>query len=377
MANYNEKIFFNSSDYFDSLLHAIANAKQTIDLEVYIFCNDLLGKSVIDALIKAAKRRVAIRVLVDGAGTPHWGNAMAKNLENAGVQTRIFHPFPWRFWQWSRSKVKASLFLKLIYLLLNINSRNHRKTCIIDKQIIYTSSCNISKCHLDKQNQGDGWRDAGMRLQTTNIHELQRAFNMAWNHESVKKQVKTTFKHIDTNPIIRLNNTWYKRRVLYRSLLYRISKCKNRIWITNAYFVPDNFLLRRLKKAAKNGVDVRILLPRYSDVMFMPWASTAFYQQLLRSNVRIFEYLPSMLHAKTLILDNWMMIGSSNWNYRSLMHDLDMDINIRQKKSKKILEQQFFIDLQDSKEIKLDNWGWRPLYQRILGRLILYIKYYI
>ena len=109
----------------------------------------------------------------------------------------------------------------------------------------------------------------------------------------------------------------------------------------------------------------------------MPWASNTFYASLLRAGVRIFEYLPAMLHAKTLIIDDWMLIGSSNLNHRSLLHDFEVDANIRQVTSRTALEQQFLLDLTSAKEIYLNDWHKRPLLQRIIGKLLLYTKYWI
>jgi cardiolipin synthase len=372
-----EQIFFNGSDYFESLLKDINVAQVSIDLEAYIFNIDKLGKRIIAALIGAARRGIKIRVMVDGAGSPQWGGNLVKSLEVAGAKTRVFHPFPWRLWQWSRSFVRVPSVLKAIYLLLKINSRNHRKACIIDKKIVYVGSFNISQSHLEKDQEGEGWRDTGIRLQGVNLEDVENAFNASWDHLTVPERLQTIFRHIYTNPIFRLNNTRHRRRILYKNLLRRMARCKKRIWITNAYFVPDNFLLKKLVDAAARGIDVRILLPKKSDVAFMPWASNAFYESLLRAGVRIFEYLPSILHAKTLILDDWMLIGSSNLNHRSLLHDFEVDVNIRLPESKDVLEQQFLFDLEHAKEIKLDNWQISNFYQRIIGKLLLYVKYMI
>src|SRR3989344_6416821 len=148
-----------------------------------------------------------------------------------------------------------------------------------------------------------------------------------------------------------------------------IEKCQKRIWMTNAYFVPDNFLLKALVDAADTGVDVRIILPKKSDLRFMTWASATFHENLLKAGIRIFEYVPSILHAKTLIIDDWVLVGSSNMNYRSLLHDLEVDINVASLTAKKTLEQQFLTDQQACKEIFLKQWMQRPLRQRIMGRL--------
>jgi cardiolipin synthase len=377
MNNAIEQLFFNGQTYFDALIADLENAQQSIEIEAYIFDLDHLGKKIIQTLEEASNRGVKVRILVDGAGTHQWGGSLIKHLERSGVETRIFHPFPWRLWQWSHSRVSVPSILKAIYLLLKINSRNHRKVCIIDNNKVYIGSFNISQKHLNAVDKGKSWRDTGVCLKNVNIDDLQQAFDAAWNHIPVQERIKQFFRHIYTNPIIRLNNTRHRRRILYKDLLSRIKKSTKRIWITNAYFVPDNFLLKKLKDAAKSGVDVRILLPRKSDVTFMPWASKAFYESLLKSGIRIFEYRPSMLHAKTLILDNWMLIGSSNLNHRSLLHDLEVDVNLRQKESKNNLEKQFLLDLQEANEIVLNNWQKPPLHHRIIGRLVLYLKYLI
>lgn len=379
MENINEEqVFFVGNDYFSMLVSDIDRAQKTIELETYIFEFDQLGRKIITALTHAAKRGVVVRVLVDGAGTPQWGDSYAvKGLEHAGAETRVFHPFPWRLWQWSRSRVQAPSLVKAIYLLLKINSRNHRKVCVIDKKIAYIGSFNISQQHLGKDQNGDGWRDTGIRLEHIDLKDLSQAFDAVWAHLPIQERIRHFFRHIRTNPIIRLNNTWHRRRILYKNLLQRIRSCKKRIWITNAYFVPDNLLLRRLKEAARSGIDVRILLPQESDVAFMPWASQTFYAKLLKSGIRIFEYKPSVLHAKTLIIDDWMTIGSSNLNHRSLRHDLEVDINVRLPESKKMLEQQFLLDLQNSREIRLEVWQKRTWYQNVIGKILLYLKYLI
>lgn len=374
---YNENIFVDGSDFFASLIQDIKSAEHSIDLETYIFKNDKLGEEIADALITAANNQVKIRVLVDGAGSPVWGGSLTRRLEKAGVDTRIFHPFPWRIWHWSRSVIRLPLLLKVIYLLLKINSRNHRKVCIIDQSIVYIGSFNISKCHLKLEDGGQGWRDTGVRLENAELSDLSLAFHAAWNHIPIRERMKVIFRHFNKNPIIRLNNTWQRRRILHKNLIRRIKRCKERIWITNAYFVPDNVLLKTLTEAAQKGVDVRILLPRKSDVFVMPWASTTFYYNLIKAGVRIFEYLPNILHAKTLIIDNWVSVGSSNLNHRSLLHDLEVDVNLQLPASKNVLLKQFTRDLKNSSEISLKNWHTRPLYQRLIGRLALYMKYWI
>src|SRR3989338_8874893 len=143
-----EQILQNGSSYYSALTRDIAQAKQSIDFETYIFDFDAVGERIAAALIAAAKGGVKVRVLVDGVGTPHWSSTFARRMEEVGIDTKIFHPFPWHIWNWSRSVVRLTNVMKWLYLFFKVNSRNHRKVCIIDCSIAYVGSLNITKNHL-------------------------------------------------------------------------------------------------------------------------------------------------------------------------------------------------------------------------------------
>ncbi len=372
-----ELLFLDGDSYFAAVLQDIAQAQTRIDVETYIFKDDALGQRIQQALAAAAARGVSVRILVDGAGTPGWGSMYTGKFKSKNMEVRIFHPFLWRFWQWRRSIKKFPFLLDILYYFLRYNSRNHRKTLLIDNKILYVGSANIDICHLGIMHSGRNWRDTMVRLIGVNIADAESAFEAAWDHTTPQERIQRMFAHVNTRAIVRLNNTRHQRRVLYKYLLLRLSRCKQRVWITNAYFVPDNFLLKSLTDLASSGVDVRILLPQKSDIFIMTWAAAAFYQRLLKAGVRIFEYLPSMLHAKSLILDNWFIVGSSNLNHRSLLHDLEIDVSIQLPESKQRLEQQFLVDLSNSKEITWETWQKRSFTQRFFGRVVLYLKYWI
>lgn len=372
-----EIVFVKGDLYFQALFADIAQAKQTIDLEIYMFANDTLGQKIAQLLVAAAQRGVAIRILVDGAGTVGWNAELYNLLHSVGIKTRVFNPFPWRIWQWRHSISRVPFMFKLFYYIASINKRNHRKVWVIDKKIVYLGSANISSCHLSSEQEGGNWRDTVVKLMHVDTTELTEAFNSAWDHTPLQKRLQLLFQPVNKHPIIRLNNTRHRRRLLYKNLLKRLSLCRRRVWITNAYFIPDNFLLRKLKELAKANVDVRILLPKKSDVPMMPWASATFYESLLKEGVRIFVYIPSMLHAKSLILDDWFLVGSSNLNHRSLLHDLEVDVSIFSPEAKKLLEEQFIVDQNLAEEIKLPYKHKQPWYERILGRLLLYLKYWM
>lgn len=372
-----EIVFVKGDLYYEALFEDIANAKQTIDLEIYMFANDALGQKIAQLLMEAAQRGVSIRILVDGAGTAGWNVELYKLLHSVGIKTRVFNPFPWRIWQWRHSISRVPFMFKIFYFIASINKRNHRKVWVIDQKIVYVGSANINTCHLSSEHGGENWRDTVVKLMHVDTTELTDAFNSAWDHTPLQKRLQSLFQPVNKHPIIRLNNTRHRRRLLYKNLLKRLSLCHRRVWITNAYFIPDNFLLRKLKELAKANVDVRILLPKKSDIRMMPWASATFYDSLLKEGVRIFVYLPSMLHAKSLILDNWFLIGSSNLNHRSLLHDLEVDVSIVSPDAKKLLEEQFIVDQSHAEEIKLSYKRIRPWYEKVLGRMLLYLKYWM
>lgn len=367
--------------YIPSLIQDIQSSKRTIDIETYIFENDRIGNEVTHALCDAAKRGVRIRILVDGIGTPTWGGQLTQLLEAAGVMTRVFHPIPWLIWQWWKTHNPSSSFIsKILYmfsLFSEINSRNHSKISIIDRHIVYVGSANITAKNLKKERGGENWRDTTVRLSGFNIEELQYAFEKNWGKVPIKKRLWFAFQPIHPNPIFRLNYSWRRRRILYLAILKRIMHCKERVWITNAYFVPENRLLKKLSLAAKRGVEVRILLPYQSDVFIVSLASFTFYSTLIKNGIAVYEYLPGMLHAKTLILDDWYMVGSSNFNSRSLHHDLEVDVCIQTSAAKEALEQQFLNDLKQARRISTDDLSKHSFFKMLLGCLSLFIQYWL
>jgi|SRR5579885_631008 cardiolipin synthase len=369
---YQETILINDS-YLMSLIADISAAKISIDLETYIFEDDTVGRAVTDALCQASAHGVRVRVLVDGIGTPGWGGQLTKQMENAGIQTRVFHPLPWLVSHWHRStRISSSIIAMFLKIISRLNNRNHRKTCIIDGKIIYIGSANITR-HLSSRSNCDIWRDTNIKITGADITDILYAFDKAWNGISRKRQLNKPHP----NPIFRLNHSWQLRHIHYKLLLDKIARSRNRIWVTNAYFVPDYRLLKKLIRASKNGIDVKILLPQKSDVAIASLAATTFYSTLMKYGILIYEYLPSMLHAKILIIDDWFSVGSSNLNYRSLRHDLEIDVTIQTDEARQMLERQFLDDLSNSRLIDKNDLRSHSLFKKILGQLILLFRYWI
>ena len=375
---YQEKIYTNGSQYFDDLVSDIRKAKKSILIETYIFANDQLGRRVINELNQKAAAGIDIKILVDGAGSPYFSTTLASKTHEL-IKTKVYHPFPWHFWNWSRSVVKLPFILKMIYLILMIQKRNHRKVYLIDDKIAYLGSYNITKKHLNRDDGGHEWRDTGIKISDGNFREINKAFEACWHHRSIREYLKEAYTHIRKNPKFRLNNTRHRRRILYKNLLKRIKTCRSKVWITNAYFVPDNRVLKKLIEVAKRGIDVKLIIPEKGDTLLpIPWATSLFYKSLLEAGVEIYEYLPNILHAKTIIIDEWSLVGSSNWDYLSLKHNLEIDTNLSCQNSINKISSIFEEDITQCKKLDLTNWKLnRQWYKRIIGRIILYFKYFI
>lgn len=366
-AGIKETVFADSSRYFAALLRDVDQAVSSINLETYIYDLDQLGKEVAEHLAAASRRGVSVRLLVDGVGSFISGGALARQLSADGVQVRIFNPLPWNIHHWEWAVPRLPWLARLQHLLNSIYKRNHRKTCVIDRRIIWVGSFNISQSHLPKEQGGQNWRDTAVRLEGVDTENLQNAFNSTWENDR-----SLISRRIFSPDAIRLNHR--HRRKLRRDLLLRMALTSSRIWITNAYFVPSNLLLRYLKKAARRGVDVRILLPGSSDVFFMPLVSAMFYNKLLRSGVRIYEYTGGILHAKLMILDDWMTVGSTNIDYISLFRNLEVEAVIDLPETKKVLEDQFLRDLTQAEEISIDDFPQYPWWKKNLGQVLLSLK---
>ena len=295
-----------------------------------------------------------MRVLVDGIGTLGYAQDLVQELKENGVQAKIYHPLPWQ-----------------------LNRRNHRKVCVIDQSIAFLGGMNISACHLKYYSGQNAWRDTTLRVIGKGVQYLTLAFERSWDHRKlIHSAPRIRSKHPPSHHLIKLNDSWRKRRNYQQEILRRVNHARERIWITTPYLVPEFSLIRALRKAALRSIDIRILLPKKNDLWFMKWINQAFYSLLLSSGIKIFEYIPSTLHAKIMMIDDWMTVGSSNQNHRSWLHDLEVDLVITHARSKSTLWSQFLHDLEVSQEIELSNWKKRSWLRTFLERLALFIKYW-
>lgn len=378
-----ENVLFDGDAYYDALFTEWERATRTIDFEVYIFDNDQIGSEVVRELKKAVDRGIRVRLLVDGIGASGWWQTQGLLLENSGLEVRVYHPLLstelWRRLMIDfgfirpEKKPKRSLFLR------RLNRRNHRKVSLIDGQIAFIGSVNVTNCHLKRFSGPRYWRDTCVRLEGPGLVELQGAFEHAWMRSQAvtsprKLKMRFSFRsrRIPTSKPVSLNYTRKLRKQSRIRFVQTLDRMQERIWISNAYLAPPSNIVRRLKNAAKRGVDVRILIPKTSDVWFMPFIGRAYYRSLMKAGIRIFEYQPRFLHAKSLVIDNEASIGSSNLNRRSFLHDLEVDVRLDAPESVKMMSDQYLADLSQSVEIL--NHG--TIVGSRLGRILNYLFRY-
>lgn len=366
-----EEIFNDAEPYFKALQQCIEHARFQIDMEVYIYESRHLGKHVSEALKRAAQRGLTVRLLTDGYGISHDFQSTARDLVAHGVDVRIHKPLPWNLEHWRYSVTRTHGLRKWFFLLLAINKRNHRKTIVIDHQHLFMGSINVSNNHLHKNHGGQNWRDTALHVQGASLKPVEQAFEASWNYS--KRKVRRIIAKKALDSYFLLNYTRALRNHHDDLLLSKIWGAEKQILITNAYFVPENTLLRALVGAARKGIRVNIILPERSDVFFMPWVAAYFYRVLLSAGVKIYEYTPAMLHAKTIVIDDWCTIGSSNLNHRSFRHDLEVDYIVQTDEARSQLLQDFESDLSQSTEQKLDGLGKKKTWRLIMGAIIVLV----
>jgi cardiolipin synthase len=307
---------------------------------------------------------VRCRILVDGLGGAKALPRLLKRLQDTGVHARVYHPV--RVWK----------LMDLFRLRGTINRRNHRKVCIIDSRVAWVGSMNVCDAHLPSLQGARAWRDTGARVEGVDVRLLARAFSRAWRRTHWAPKVPRPARD-PRSPWVKMNYTRGMRRRAYRALIRRLRQARRRVWVTNPYFVPPGRLVRALRAAAQAGADVRVLVPRRPDVPFIRWVAASFFAGLVSRSVAVYEYLPSPLHAKTLIVDEWAQVGSTNFNHRSVLHDLEVDIVLSKPATRDLLARQFERDLERAEpvtEAKLRSRGWG---ERIAGRLLFALRYWL
>jgi cardiolipin synthase len=379
-----EKLYFKGDDYFKDVLKAIQTSKQSIDFEVYIYEKGVLADRITEALREASSRGVKVRLMVDGVGSPDADADYGQKLIKGGAEFRIYHRLPSFFMVATGIfgfLLRKNIMHRLRISWFQVNRRNHRKLVIVDQQRIWMGGFNVSDHHLESVKGKNAWRDTGLGLSGVKDKAFHLAFEIAWNERIDRSQWKLARKELITwlsrrtaKDAVQVNAARRLRHQFHKDLLERLRTARKRIWVTTPYFVPTLPVFRALIHAALRGCDVRLVLPKESDVPMVRWVSMSFFHSLLKVKCRIFEYQKSILHAKTLVVDDWVLVGSSNFNHRSFLFDLEVDVVLQRTGSLKILERQYQTDFQQSREVVLADVKLRPFWSRFLTWLVFGLR---
>jgi phosphatidylserine/phosphatidylglycerophosphate/cardiolipin synthase-like enzyme len=348
------ELLVDGHEFFPRMREAIASARESVLLEIYLFESGAVASRFIDTLAQAATRGLVVKVLVDDFGAVKLSGADRERLRKAGVDLLFYNPI--RLSQW-----------------LGNFFRDHRKLLIVDGEVVFVSGTGITDEFDDPRHPERSWRETTVRVSGPVLADWQALFEQVWNHFAPQplELPEPASAPVEGGMVGRVAPTGsHLVQDIRRSLISRVRQASTRVWLCTAYFVPSRKLLRALKHASRNGADVRLLLPGpHTDHPAIRHAGRRFYSGLLRHGVRIFEYQPRFMHAKTLLCDDWVSIGSSNfdrWNFR---WNLEANQEINDPRFAATVLRMLEADFADSVEIDRERWQRRPWRVRWRERL--------
>ncbi len=322
---------------FDALLRAIAEARQHVHLEYYIVEPDHTGTRIRDALIDVAARGVRVRLLADAVGSARLNWRFLKPLRDAGGEVVFFHPF------------------RLATLKPLLNLRTHRKIVVIDGRVGFAGGVNLTD-QQDERQSPDAFRDLHLRIEGEAVLGLQAVFVEDWMYATRRPLIQHGL--FPTLPPGELAAQWLpsgpdnRWEPIHRVMMLAINDARRRLWLVTPYFVPTDAARFALTSAALRGVDVRLLVPRRADSWLVTLASRSFFDELLRAGVRVFEYLPRMLHTKAMLVDDQLSIlGSANFDERSFRLNFELCVCLHGQAPTSTLRQIIETDLTLSREV--------------------------
>ena len=339
------QLFTEGDTLYADMLASIAGAQEHVLLESYIFADDEIGRLFADSLMERARQGIIVRLHLDAAGSLFWhSHRLSTELRNSGIQLRWFHRWDWRHpWRYNR--------------------RNHRKLLVVDGHCAYVGGFNIHRENSRTIFGEQRWRDTHIKLPGPLAREAMQLFGRFW----MGRKRPALLHSPETGDLLLSNYTRGGRRYLNGNISSMLSHARHSIYITTPYFVPERRVQRLLADAAHRGVDVRLLVPKKSDVRLAQWAARAAYDGLLASGIKIYEYLPRLLHAKSMVVDgNYATVGTANMDYRSFFLNYELNLFTRNKNLCDQLQQVFLEDLSNSEEIGFERWSKRPWMERSL-----------
>ncbi|MBE3560074.1 MAG: phosphatidylserine/phosphatidylglycerophosphate/cardiolipin synthase family protein [Ktedonobacteraceae bacterium] len=353
------QLYCYGRDLYDAMLAAIDSARETIYLESYIWKGDAVGQEFKEHLARKAAEGVEVYVIFDGFANLVVPREFKDPASfHPAIHVLEYHSFA-RFWH---------------ILDPRRYGLDHRKILAVDGKIGFIGGYNIGSLYATS------WRDTHLRVCGPAAADLAQSFIDFWNAACPRKDRITRRYTRKFDPLITLRDNNALRLIFPIRDMYieNIDRAERSIWLTNAYFVPDHFLLKALKDAAGRGVDVRILIPWISNHFLVDWVSHGYFTECLRAGIRIFGYRHTMLHAKTCTIDGqWSTVGTANLDRLSSIGNFEINIEVYSPELARQMEALFACDTADMFELTLENWRNRPWLTKVSERILAPLRFII
>lgn len=345
----------NGDGLFPPMLEALRVARRSINVETYLFVEGAIAHDLADVLIDRARAGVEVRVLVDGVGARM--GALSEEMRKSGVQVRTYKPIK-------------------LYTVHRIQDRTHRRLVVIDGRVGFTGGFGIDDRWRGDARSPDEWRDLAVRVEGPAVRILQRTFIEDWLHTT--GEVLHDYRQFPPvenagTALAQVVASSRGEHVSTAKLMFymAIQAARERVWLENAYFAPDRQILEALVAAAGRGVDVRVVVPGPNiDIPQIRRAARTNYGELLEAGVKIYEYLPSMLHTKAMVADGvWATVGTINLVTRSMKKNAEVNLVAYDREFAATVERAIEADLRRSQPISLQAWRQRGLWERFRDQL--------
>jgi cardiolipin synthase len=349
-------LYVDGESAYAAIFAAIEAARQHVHLEYYIFEPDQIGTQLRDLLIKKARAGVTVRLLVDGTGSSHLRKGFLRPLRDAGAHVAWFNPLSLR---WIRTR--------------RIDFRTHRKIVVCDGAVAFTGGMNVADVHSARLSP-KYWRDTHMRVEGAAVLSIQRIFVEDWYFATgqLPPQTPALFPVQDGaeagRHVVQIvaSGPDHDFMTIRDSYFTAITRATSRVWLTTPYFVPDEAIGAALGTAAMRGVDVRLLLPVHGDSWLIDLAARSYVPELLAAGVKVYEYLPRFVHAKTIVVDDDLaIVGTANLDNRSFRLDFELTALVFDHGFTAQLASAFEADLSESRAMDAVSRAHLSLFRRL------------
>ncbi|HEY0916892.1 MAG TPA: cardiolipin synthase [Solimonas sp.] len=348
----------NGDEIFPAMLAAIRAAQRTITLETYIYWSGEVGRQFAEALSERARNGVAVKVMVDWAGSIKMEDALIQTMRDAGVELHQYRPLHW-------------------YNITRLNNRTHRKLLVVDGRIGFTGGVGIADLWSGHAQDPKHWRDLHFRIEGPVVAQMQAAFNDNWiKTTGVVLNGEAYFPPLqrvgDTDAHVFVASPAGGSESMHLMYLMSIAAAERSIDLQAAYFVPDPLIMKALLAARQRGVRVRVVVPgKFIDSDTVRLASRAQWGELLQAGVEIHEYQPTMMHNKLLIVDGLMVsVGSTNFDVRSFRLNDEASLNVYDAGFAARMTEVFEDDLKHTVRYTHEIWARRPLKEKLVEKFI-------